>query len=176
MDPLVRDLVRLGLALVFVSAASHKVRDLRSFEGTLAAYWILPTRWTAAAARALPFFEALVAVGLALDPSGVAAPAGACVLLVTYSAAIAVNLRRGRRAIDCGCGGGPRPIGSALLVRNGLLLLAAAGLVALPVVSRPYDVHDFAALVAAGVATALLWRAAGELSRAGRHRLTEGSS
>jgi hypothetical protein len=46
-------------------------------------------------------------------------------MLFTYSAAIAMNLARGRRDIDCGCGGpgGARPLSGGLLARNAALIV-----------------------------------------------------
>ena len=56
-------------------------------------------------------------------------------LLATYAAAVGINLARGRRSIDCGCGGTPRPIQPWLVGRN--LVLAAASLALLaPVGAR----------------------------------------
>ena len=48
----------------------------------------------------------------------------AALLLGLYAAGIVVNLRRGRRHIDCGCGVGSRaqPISAGLVVRNTVLI------------------------------------------------------
>jgi len=57
-------------------------------------------------------------------------------LLLLITAAVGLNVLRGRTHIDCGCGWGPEvPLGGGLLLRN-LVLAAAALLVLLPVTPR----------------------------------------
>ena len=137
-DPVVQWALHAGAALLFLSAALHKLRDVPGFRAALADYRTLPGAAVPAAAAAL--ITAELAVGLAcLWPAtarlGCLTGAG---LLLAYSGAVAWNLARGRRQIDCGCGGpgGRRPISGSLLARNagllGLLLLAA-----LPESGRP---------------------------------------
>ena len=46
-------------------------------------------------------------------------------LIGIYTTAIAVNLLRGRRSIDCGCGGEPTPLSAWMLLRNVLLVALA---------------------------------------------------
>ena len=76
-------------------------------------------------------------------------------LFVLYAVAISINLFRGRRHIDCGCGGDGTAIGWGLVVRNVVL----AGL-ALPQQIPPDD------LLGAGVALTLCTIALGWLSYA----------
>ncbi len=93
--------VRIGIACIFLTAAVGKLRHLTVFEGVLANYRLLP-RWAVAPLHVLlPLAEIAVAVSLLIVPQ-VAAPSAALLLLV-FAAAMAVNLRRGRRDIDCGC-------------------------------------------------------------------------
>jgi hypothetical protein len=65
------------------------------------------------------------------------------VLLLTYAAAIAVNLERGRRDLACGCGGPDerRPIAPWMVWRN---ILIAVGLAAtfVPWSARPLNLTD----------------------------------
>jgi hypothetical protein len=49
----------------------------------------------------------------------------AFVILGVYTVAMSVNLARGRRYIDCGCGDLPTPLSGWLLLRNGLLMALA---------------------------------------------------
>jgi hypothetical protein len=91
------------LALVFCTAALQKLRHRRVLEGVVANYRILPRALVAPASRSLPIAE--MTVGLLLL-SGVvpAVAAGAAILLLcAFAWAMAVNLRRGRSDIDCGC-------------------------------------------------------------------------
>jgi len=120
MDPVIDVTLRTALALLFFVAAGHKLQDLGRFRATLAEYRLLP-------AGLVPLAAALVV------PSARAAGlVSAATLLVVYGAAVAINLARGRRHIDCGCAGpaGRRPISGALVARNAALAaLALAGLV-----------------------------------------------
>jgi hypothetical protein len=130
-DPALQLALRVAAALLFVAAAAHKLRDVDGFRQALAVYAILPAPAVAPAAAALIAVEIAVGIGCALP----AAAPGACLagigLLALYSGAIALNLARGRRRIDCGCGGpgGRRPLSPGLVARNaalGALLLLAA--------------------------------------------------
>lgn len=167
VDPVMALIARAALVVLFAAAAWHKWRNLAGFEAALANYQVLPGAIVPAAARGVVVLEIALVMALILarfDPYGGGA---AALLLGLYSAAIALNLRRGRRDIDCGCLGPGRrqPLSGWLLARNGLLVLAALVLVA-PVGSRP--LHDVDAVSAAGALTTLvlLWHAA--------HRLGDG--
>ena len=87
------------------------------------------------------------------------------------SAAIAINLLRGRRAIDCGCGGpgGARPLRADLLTRNAgvAVLLFVAALAPSP---RALVWLDAATIVCAIALLALLY-AAIDVAAANRARL-----
>jgi hypothetical protein len=95
------------------------------------------------------------------------AAGGTVVLLAVYSLAIAANLARGRRTLDCGCGigGTKQPISEWLLVRNAFLA-AAALFASRPVTVRPLVWVD-ALTVAGGLAVAsATWMAAHGLAAA----------
>ncbi|MEI8359505.1 MAG: MauE/DoxX family redox-associated membrane protein [Deltaproteobacteria bacterium] len=128
IDPVFAVALRGATALLLLRAALHKVRDADGFRSALAGYALLPVRLEAMAARVLPALEftaALLLVGPKTARSGAALAAA---LLGAYTLAIAVNLVRGRRDLDCGCGGpaGGLRIGGGLLARNALLLAATA--------------------------------------------------
>lgn len=161
MDPVLELLIRWALAALFGVAAVHKLADRRHFDGIVLDYRLLPPRLALRLARGLPWLELAVALGL-LGGTTVAALVGAA-LLAGYGAAMAINLARGRRSIDCGCGGPAQPIGPALVVRNALLVATALTLL-LPAGARPLGVLDFATVAAAVSALALLYAAAGELA------------
>jgi hypothetical protein len=80
-----------------------------------------------AAAPAIAAAELAVATALVLPASRTSGALGAVALLAVYSIAIGVNLGRGRRTIDCGCGalGARQPISEWLVVRNAALAGAA---------------------------------------------------
>lgn len=170
IDPVVTLVVRAGLVVLFASAAAHKLRDRAAFAGVLAAYRVVPAAAVPAAAVAVAAVEAAVAAALAVGSA--LGPAGAVALLGIYSGAIGINLARGRRTIDCGCGalGARQPISEWLLARNALLAAAALALVPTPVAARPLAWVDWVS-VAGGVAVAaLVWTAAHGLAAAA-HRV-----
>lgn len=173
MDPVFHWLLRLALALLFGAAAWHKARDLRGFAATIADYRILPGRLVPAAPLGLVAGE-LAAAGLLLG-SAVAAPA--LTLLGAYSAAVAVNLMRGRHHIDCGCFGpaGRRTLSARLLARNAVLALAALAVMA-PVGARSLTAVDLGTLGAGLAVLVLLFRAAERLADAAPSLAPGGSS
>jgi hypothetical protein len=169
VDPAVAWILRLCLALLLAGAALAKLRDPGGFARALAGYRMLPAAALAPAARALPALELALAAGLLVLP-GRGAPASAA-LFALYAAAIAWNLARGRRHIDCGCGGpgGRLPIQPALVARNLALVGAALAAGAAPS-GRPLALLDGFTVVAGATALALLW-ASLDVALANRARL-----
>jgi methylamine utilization protein MauE len=164
VDPALQGVLRGGLVLLFASAAFHKLRAPREFAATLADYRLLPGALAPAAAAALAGAEVVLAAALAAQRFEPEAPLAAAGLLALYSLAIAANLARGRREIDCGCLGpaGRQPLSGWLLARNGLLVAACLALAA-PRAARSLHSVD-GVTVAGGVAVlALLWSAAHRL-------------
>ncbi len=95
--------LRTLVALVFLTAAIGKMRHWLTFQGVLANYRLLPDALVAPIAYLLPPVEALLALALVTAEHATWATAGAAALLCLFAVAMAVNLTRGRRAIDCGC-------------------------------------------------------------------------
>ncbi len=154
MDPVVGLTLRASLAVLFLTAAVHKLRDPRSFRATLAAYRLLPAALVPAAAAVVALAEVATALLLSIPGWSVAGGVLGAGLLTLYGGAMAINLVRGRRDIDCGCVGPSayRPIGWGLVVRN--VMVAAAGLATLlPVDGRALVWMD---LFTVGAATAAL--------------------
>lgn len=137
LDPAVSVALRAALALLFAWAAMHKLRDIVAFRATLANYELLPHGMTAVAAAAVVAVELSIAVSLPLVSGSVPALA-ATLLLVTYTVAIVINVRRGR-LIACGCSGPARerPVSGAMIARNCLIILVALS-AALPASSRQF--------------------------------------
>ena len=164
IDPVLSFGSALVLAWVFLAAGVHKWRDLRQFAATLGAYGLLPAMLVRPAALALPLVEFTLAAGLWL-PSvrPVAAWAGA-VLLGVYTLAIGINLARGRRSIDCGCGdpGQNQSLTEWLLLRNGVLI-GFAMLAAAPGVDRPTGWLDWLVGFLAATTLVLLYTACNQL-------------
>ena len=166
VDPIFAWVARLVLAGVFASAALHKWRDLSAFEAALAAHRLVPEAVVPALARAFAAAETAVAASLLVPESAAGAGCAAAALLALYSAAIAINLARGRREIDCGCSARPRPLSRGLLVRNAALA-AAALLAALPATGRALVWVDGLSAAAGAAALAFVWIAAQSLAFGG---------
>ncbi len=105
IDPAIAALLAACAALLFAGAAVHKLRDLRRFDEIFTAYGLLPLPPWLRLSRAVTLLEAAVAAGLLLAATRTAAAYVGIVLLLAYAGAIALNLRRGRRDLACGCGG-----------------------------------------------------------------------
>jgi hypothetical protein len=118
------------LALVFARSAAHKVAEFSFFSATLGEYRLLPALFVGPVAVGLAIAE-VAAIGLLLFPTTRTPGANVAISLMSlYAIAMAINLRRGRRRIDCGCGGPGQMISWPLVVRN-LVLAGVASFVAL---------------------------------------------
>jgi hypothetical protein len=155
LDPVIGVLIIACLALLLASAALHKLRDLRRFTEILRAYRLLPAG-AERLAPLVPLTELALAVGLLITPLRALAISLGIVLLLGYAAAIAVNLARGRRDLDCGCGAGDaaRPIAPWMIARN-LVLVLLLTVSLTPWQLRPLSPTD-ALTVGAGLAVAAL--------------------
>ena len=153
LDPVFGHTAAACLGAVLLLGALDKLREPALFRDAVEDYALLPAALVPAFARALPLVEALA--GALLLPGATRALGAALggALLVLVSAAIAINLRRGRTRIDCGCGGAAHtPLSRGLVARNAVLLLLALA-AALPAAPRATVWLD---LVAAGFATLFL--------------------
>jgi len=132
LDPAIEVVLRGGLALLFSVTAFEKARDFGKFRAALLGYSLVPERFASVTALALASCEALLAFAL-VTPAAFglreAALVASATLLGLYGAAIAVNLARGRRDIECGCAGpaARQPLSEWLLARNALLVAMALG-------------------------------------------------
>ena len=163
MDPTIDLIIRAALGLLFVVAAWHKLRDPRRFAATLGEYRLVPARFAPAAAACVILVELGAVVALLLWPRGGATAAAA--LLAVYGFAIAVNLARGRRHIDCGCGGpaARREISAWMVARNAVVAIAALAAAVLPVGTRELIWLDACTIVAATAMLAACWTATDHL-------------
>lgn len=119
---------RLCLGVFLAPSAIAKLTHLKRFAQDLIAYEILPAGVARIAAFILPWVELGLAVSLIL---GIALPATAMTtafVFAAFSAAVVVNLRRGRE-ISCGCYGiaGTETISWGIVARNCMLLIMSAG-------------------------------------------------
>ncbi len=124
---IVAPLLAVGLALVFVWAASTKLRSpRRTAEGFAALH--LP--WPGMLALAVPGLELVTAAALVLRPAWGAMVAFA--LLAGFTVFLADLVRRGvPTACSCFGSSGDRPVDRRSLYRNAILLSVALAVVAL---------------------------------------------
>ena len=162
MDPVPWVVLHASLSLLFAGALIHKVRDWPRFVAIVEDYEIGPRALARPLACAVAAAEAGAAIALGMGLR--VAPVLGLLLIVAYSAAIGVNLARGRSEIDCGCGGpGGQRIGPGLLVRNAMLAIAAlAALV--PPADRPLGGLDVVTIGFAVVFVAIAWSTAGRMA------------
>jgi len=121
--------IRALVGLVFLTAAWGKLRHRLEFQGVVANYRLLPDWAIVPFALVLPPVEAVVG---ALLPTGLLSPwteGAAGALLALFAGAMAVNIRRGRTDIDCGCfqSALKQTLSWTLVARNGVLVAALAG-------------------------------------------------
>ena len=145
-DPVAVGAVIGALALVLFAAAWHKLAEPEVFAGALQAYDLLPTAAVLGVAWALPFVEVAIGIGVLVPLTRQPALFALAALLAVYAGAIAINLLRGRRQIDCGCGGEAHPLSWGLVVRNAVLAGAALA-VSGPTIQRGFEWLDGVTLV-----------------------------
>ncbi|HEX3755400.1 MAG TPA: MauE/DoxX family redox-associated membrane protein [Rhizomicrobium sp.] len=147
---------RTAVGLVFLLAAVQKAGHWRILPGVIANYRLLPRWATWPAAALLPPAEMILAI-LLLSAQLRPWPAlAAMALLALFAAAMAINIRRGRAAIDCGCGETflRQTLSWTLVARNGVL---AALLIPSIVMEGPMTMSLALSGVAAGVSLFLLY-------------------
>lgn len=165
LDPTLAHTGALLLAVIFGSAGPAKLLARDEFAGVIANYRLLPGLLVAPFAVALPTLEIAAALGLLVPATRAPAALLAAGLLFLFAAAMAINLVRGRRDIDCGCAIGRlrERIGWPLVARNLLLAAAALFLAWGQPVARTLEWLDFVTIAAALACLVLLHAAAGRL-------------
>ena len=168
LDPLIIKVISIGIGLMFILAGYHKLADGPAFRIALLEYQVLPEILIVPASWAIPFAELMLGSTWVFGwyATGMTAYASA-VLLGLYAAAIVFNIARGRLHFDCGCGfGGKRNneqyLSGGLVARN-VVLSAAALVTTLPTPTRSLGLGDYATLVAALLAMALIFGATNQL-------------
>lgn len=130
-DPVLLYAASAALACVLLLGALEKLKDMTAFAAAVTAYEIVPAGVGAAFAWGYVLAEALAGALLLAPVSRSTGAALALAVLAVATAGVAVNLARGRRDIDCGCGGpafrsaAARGAGLSwwMVLRNGLLAL-----------------------------------------------------
>lgn len=104
MDVLQNTVVFL-FSFMFLSAGMSKLRHQTYSQQALEAYQLVPKSLTGFLNRSLASMELLLVPALILPLSQSMAVYVAALLLLVYAMAIAINLLRGRKRLDCGCNG-----------------------------------------------------------------------
>jgi methylamine utilization protein MauE len=132
------------VSLVFARSIFHKLTDFESFAAFVAAYRLVPEVAVATVSRLVIILEIMAMVALLMPRLRAQGGALAIGMLLAYAGAMSINILRGHRQIDCGCGGASQPLSWPLVTRNLVLAgcatpaflgseelaLGAAGLVA----------------------------------------------
>lgn len=164
LDPAFGYLIVFGIALLFAGAGAHKTRGLARFTEVFAAYRLLPDAAARRLAWLIPALEFGAAACLSFQPGRRAAVLPAAALLIAYASGIGINLLRGRRDLDCGCGGprDRRAIAGWMVWRN-VGLAAALGIAALPWSPRPLGPTDFLTVIGGLIVVVTLYAAVDRL-------------
>ena len=164
IDPAISWTVSIALALVFGASAMIKFADFSEFRVALENYRVVPEELSLPASVIVPVGELAGAVGLLVARFHAAAAILLIFLVAIFTAAIALNLMRGRLYIDCGCFGPilRQPLSNWLLVRNGVIILFGA-LSLMPNDARAMNSLDFATITFGAATLVLLYGAANYL-------------
>jgi hypothetical protein len=158
IDPVIGYTIVLSVAALLSLAAIHRLIKWREFIEALQAYRLLPQTAVRPASLMLSLGELATAFALFVSTGRRYACDAAAAFMLIYAAAIALNLARGRRDLDCGCGFARhrQPIAAWMLLRNAAIAVAAL-VAALPWTTRPLGTIDVCTIVAAAAAAALFY-------------------
>jgi hypothetical protein len=149
MDPFLELTIAWSLAALFAASTAHKLAALGEWPGVVRNYRLLPETLIAAAAGALLIAGALTAAALVWPAARRLGAGAAAAQLILFAAAMAINLRRGRSSIDCGCFASRLRQGiSAWMVARNLALALIALCLLLPARPRELSALDIAAALA----------------------------
>jgi hypothetical protein len=149
MDPLLELTTAGSLAVLFAASTVHKLAALGEWPGVVRNYRVLPAALALPAAGMLLIAGALTAAALFWAATRRLGACAAAAQLLLFAVAMAINLRRGRSSIDCGCFGSRlrQGISAWMVLRNLALALLALSLL-LPARPRDLTVLDIATAVA----------------------------
>jgi uncharacterized membrane protein len=164
IDPAISWTVSVALALVLGASAMIKFVDFSEFRGALENYRIVPEGLSLPAAVIVPMSELACAIGLLVPRYHLTAAMLLIFLVALFTAAIGINMMRGRLYIDCGCFGPMlrQPLSYRLLVRNGVLMFLGA-VVMLADDARAMTTLDVVTITLGALTLVLLYGAANYL-------------
>ncbi len=164
VDPAASWTISIALALVFGVSAAIKFADFDEFRAAVANYRIVPESFAMLVAAIVPVAETAGAVGILIPRTHHAAAVILLLLLAVFTAAIVVNLMRGRLHVDCGCFGPAlrQPLSWWLPARN-TVLMALAAIAMLPHGARTMTPLDVATILLGAATVVVLYLAANYL-------------
>jgi len=167
LDPLILKAISVGFGLLFLLAAIHKFSARQQFRVILEEYQLLPQGLVGPTARVIPVVEMILGGGWLFVYRPTLISVASAILLALYTAAIGVNLYRGRIHIGCGCSiagsdENDQQLSFGLIVRN-CALVAIALIAVFPAGTRELGVLDYITLLSVLLAGALLYATANQL-------------
>ena len=153
------------LVIVLARAGWHKLDRHLEVAGLARGYGVVPDAWAAPIVRALTVAEAAAVLALLVPATRALGGLTAAGLFAGYGALMASAILRGRRRIECGCGGPPQLVSGLTLVRNAVLAALGLAVAALPVATVP-PLDALVAIVTASVVAVQC----GVLERLAAHR------
>jgi len=150
MDPLLDLTIAGALAVLFAASTAHELAALGEWPGVVRNYRVLPQALTLPAAGMLLIAGAVTAAALLWPSTRRLGACAAAAQLLLFGAAMAINLRRGRLSIDCGCFGSRlrQGISAWMVARNLTLALLALSLL---LSARPRELGMLDIATAVGV-------------------------
>ncbi|MFS0554349.1 MauE/DoxX family redox-associated membrane protein [Brevibacillus sp. 179-C9.3 HS] len=120
-------LFRLILAFLFLSTFVSKISDMGTHLSIVRAYRIIPYPWSKSFTYLDLGLQVIVGISLLIGLFTKLGLSLAILLLGAYTAAIIINLVRGREKISCGCGGmaGNHFLSWKLVFRNLVFIILA---------------------------------------------------
>jgi uncharacterized membrane protein len=164
LDPTIVAIACAATATIFLCSAAMKFYEPMEFRGAVESYRLVPETMAVALAWIVPALELAGALGLMVGATRSTAALLLLSLLAVFTGAIALNLARGRRDLDCGCFGPllRQQLSGWLVARNGVLALAVVVVLARSD-ARPLAPLDYATIASAAAALVLLYGAANYL-------------
>ena len=124
LDPVITRAFASMLAVILLVGGWQKLRDIEIFAAAMENYRLLPSSLVRPVSWLVPTIEIVAGVALLFPDSCAVGASLAAGILLVVTAAVAINLARGIRDIDCGCGGSSnQTISWALVARNLVLVL-----------------------------------------------------
>jgi len=156
---MISSVCRFAIAIIFAVSAIHSMRAWAIYTAQVINYNILTERLARIASWVLPPAQLAIAIMLTITTT-------ACIpglaLMALFTAAIAINVARGRTDIACGCGGATgQKLSWGLVGRN--LVLCATLAIGLATPSPGWDAASLVTIAGATAFLVTLYFAAGQL-------------